>query len=272
MMQTFLLKLKFELLTIDLLFAVVSIGQAVVSIGVSVGVGSIGVREGGVVVGSIAVVSSPDSRVVDPGVGLGVSLSIGSGLSDRLSLSLLHKVGRDRRIGCPRAIRISRPFSVVGVGKTIVSIGVSVGVGSIGVGKGGIVVGSIAIVSSIESRVVQPGVSLGVSLSLGSGLSSGLGLSLLNRDGRGLFNSSSGGGSHNSWGYETSMGAGDESSIIVGASSIGHHMSIGKSVVGIGVGEDTGGGVGEGRVSLGLSGGRGSEGYHQQELHVDDLR
>ena len=46
------------------------------------------------------------------------------------------------------------------------SIGVSVGVGSIGVGKGGVVVGSIAIVTSIESRVVQPGVSLGVSLSI----------------------------------------------------------------------------------------------------------
>merc|ERR1711971_24098 len=94
MMQTFLLKLKFELLTIDLLFAVVSIGQAVVSIGVSVGVGSIGVREGSVVVGSIAVVSSPDSGVVDPGVGLGVSLSISCGLSDRLGLSLLNRDGR----------------------------------------------------------------------------------------------------------------------------------------------------------------------------------
>jgi len=59
-----------------------------VSIGVSVGVGSIGVREGGVVVGSIAVVSSPDSGVVHPGVSLRVSLGISSGLSDRLSLSL----------------------------------------------------------------------------------------------------------------------------------------------------------------------------------------
>ena len=39
--------------------------------------------------------------------------------------------------------------------------------------------------------------------------------------------------------------------------------SIGKSVVGIGVGEDPGSGVGEGRVSLGLSAGKGSEGYHQ---------
>merc|ERR1719264_829219 len=125
----------------------------------------------------------------------------------------------------------------VGVG----SIGVSVGVGSIGVREGGVVVGSISVVTSIESRVVQPGVSLGVSLSLGSGLTNGLSLSLLNRDARGLFNSSSGGGSHNSGGYETSMGAGDESSIIVGTSSIGHHMgvgqSIGKSVVGIGAGE-----------------------------------
>ena len=61
-------------------------------------------------------------------------------------------------------------------------------------------------------------------------------------------------------------------SIVVGASSIGHHMSvgqsIGKSVVGIGVGEDTGGGVGEGRVSLGLSAGRGSEGYHQLNTDI----
>merc|ERR1711971_1066135 len=167
-------------------------------------------------------------------------------------------------------------FAVVSIGQAVVSIGVSVGVGSVGVREGGVVVGSIAVVTYIESRVVQPGVSLGVSLSLGSGLGSRLGLSLLHRDGRGLLNSSSGRGSHNSGGYETSMGAGDKSSIIVGASSIGHHMgvgqSIGKSVVGIGVGEDTGGGVGKGRVSLGLSAGRGSEGYHQQELHVDDLR
>merc|ERR1740123_2138908 len=171
MMQTFLLKLKFELLTIDLLFAVVSIGQAVVSIGVSVGVGSVGVREGGVVVGSIAVVTSPDSGVVNPGISLGVSLSIGSGLGSRPGLSLLRFIGY-RCIGCPRAI--SRPFAVVSIRKTIVSIGVSVGVGSVGVGKGGVVVGSIAVVTSIESRVIQPGVSLGVSLSFGSGLSSGL--------------------------------------------------------------------------------------------------
>ena len=44
--------------------------------------------------------------------------------------------------------------------------------------------------------------------------------------------------------------------------------SIGKSVVGIGVGEDPGGGVGEGRVSLRLSAGRGSEGYHQLNTYT----
>merc|ERR1719458_799777 len=113
-----------------------------------------------------------------------------------------------------------------------------------------------------------PGVSLRVSLSLGSGLGSRLGLSLLHRDGRSLLNIIGGGGSHNSGSYKTSMGAGDESSIIVGASSIGHHMSIGKSIGKsvVGIGEDPGGGVGKGRVSLRLSAGRGSEGYHQQEL------
>merc|ERR1712241_14429 len=137
----------------------------------------------------------------------------------------------------------------------------SVSVGSVGVGEGGVMVGSIAIVTSPDSRVVHPGISLGVSL--GIGLSDRLGLSLLHGDGRFLLNSSGCRGGHNSGGYKTSMGAGDKSSSIVGASSsIGHHMGVGKSVgkgvVGIGVGEDSGSGVGEGGVSLGLSADKGS--------------
>merc|ERR1711992_72739 len=135
--------------------------------------------------------------------------------------------------------------------------------GGIGVGEGGVMVGSIAIVTSPDSRVVQPGVSLRVSL--GISLSNGFSLSLLHSDGRFLLNRSGGGGGHNSGGYKTAMGAGDKSSSIVGASSsIGHHgrmgdgQSVGKGVVGVGVGEDSGSGVGKGGVSLGLSVGKGS--------------
>merc|ERR1711983_733424 len=139
-------------------------------------------------------------------------------------------------------------FAVVSVGKTVVRVDVAVCVGSIGVGEGGVMVGSIAVVTSPDSRVVHPGIGLRVSLS--AGLSNGLSLSLLHSDGRFLLNSSGGGGGHNSGGYKTAMGAGDKSSSIVGASSsIGHHgrMGDGQSVgvVGVGVGEDPGSGVGE---------------------------
>ena len=58
---------------------------------VAVGVGGIRVVEGGVVVGGVAVVTSPHSGVVHPGIGLGVSLGIG--LSSGLGLSLLHRHG-----------------------------------------------------------------------------------------------------------------------------------------------------------------------------------
>merc|ERR1711868_220348 len=135
--------------------------------------------------GGIAIMTSPDSRVVHPGISLGI------GLSNRLGLG------------------ISRPFAVVTIGETIVSIGMSVSVG-------GVMAGSIAIVTSPDSRVVQPGVSLRVSL--GISLSNGFSLSLLHSDGRFLLNSSGGGG-HNSGGYKTAIGAGDKSSSIVGASS-----------------------------------------------------
>merc|ERR1711983_307487 len=100
-------------------------------------------------------------------------------------------------------------FAVVSVGKTVVRVDVAVCVGSIGVGEGGVMVGSIAIVTSPNSRVVHPGIGLRVSLS--AGLSNGLSLSLLHSGG--------GGGGHNSGGYKTAMGAGDKSSSIVGASS-----------------------------------------------------
>merc|ERR1711983_505452 len=134
-------------------------------------------------------------------------------------------------------------FAVVSVGKTVVRVDVAVCVGSIGVGEGGVMVGSIAIVTTPDSRVVHPGIGLRVSLS--AGLSNRLSLSLLHSDGRFLLNSSGDGGGHNSGGYKTSMGAGDKSSSIVGASSsIGHHgsmgvgQSVGKGVMGVGVGED----------------------------------
>merc|ERR1712241_1067507 len=248
--------IKTEILTFDFnfncLFAVVSVGKTVVRIDVAVCVGSVGVGEGSIVMGGIAVVTSPDSRVVDPGIGLRVSLGIG--LSNRLGLSL-HKWHTFSYLG------ISRAFAVVSIGKTIVRIDVAVCVGSVGVCEGGVMVGGIAIVTTPKSRVVDPGISLRVSLS--AGISNRLGLSLLHSDGRFLLNSSGGRGGHNSGGYETAMGAGDKSSSIVGASSsIGHHMgvgqSVGKGVVGVGIGEDLGSGVGEGGVSLRLSTDKGS--------------
>merc|ERR1712244_136772 len=186
--------------------------------------------------GGIAVVTSPNSREVHPGIGLRVSLS--AGLSNGFSLSL-HKWHTFSNLG------ISRAFAVITIGETVVSIGMSVSVGSIGVGEGGVMVGSIAVVTSPDSRVVHPGI--GLRVSLGIGLSNRLGLSLLHSDCRFLLNRSSGGGGHNSGGYETAMGAGDKSSSIVGASSsIGHHgrmgdgQSVGKGVVGVGIGEDPG--------------------------------
>ena len=70
--------------------AVVSVGETVVRIHVAVGVRSIGVGEGGVVMVAVAVVTSPHSRVVHPWVGLRISLGLGGGLSNRLGLSLFH--------------------------------------------------------------------------------------------------------------------------------------------------------------------------------------
>ena len=99
-------------------------------------------------------------------------------------------------------------FAVVSVGKAIVRVHVAVGVGSIRVAEGGVVVGGVSVVTSPHSGVVHPGISLGVSFSIG--LSSGLGLSLRHTH-SGLLNSSGGGGSgDNSGGYERSEGAGDE--------------------------------------------------------------
>merc|ERR1712147_459345 len=127
-------------------------------------------------VGGIAIVTTPDSRVVHPVISLSVSLGIG--LSNGLSLSL-HKW---------HTLGISRAFAVVSIGKTIVRIDVAVCVGSIGVGEGGVMVGGIAIVTTPNSRVVHPGISLRISL--GIGLSNRLGLSLLHSDGRFLLNNS----------------------------------------------------------------------------------
>merc|ERR1711983_411650 len=150
--------IKTEILTFDFnfncLFAVVSVGKTVVRVDVAVCVGSIGVGEGGVMVGSIAVVTSPNSRVVHPGIGLRVSLGIG--LSNGFSLSL-HKW---------HILGISRAFAVVTIGKPIARIDVAVCVGSVGVCEGGVMVGGIAIVTSPDSRVVHPGISPRVSLTM----------------------------------------------------------------------------------------------------------
>merc|ERR1712241_955305 len=149
--------IKTEILTFNFnfncLFAVVSVGKTVVRIDVAVCVGSVGVCEGSIVMGSIAIVTSPDSRVVDPGISLRVSLS--AGLSNGFSLSL-HKW---------HILGISRAFAIVSIGKTIVRIDVAVCVGSVGVCEGGIVMGGIAVVTTPDSRVVHPGISLRVSLS-----------------------------------------------------------------------------------------------------------
>merc|ERR1712020_211853 len=111
---------------------------------------------------------------------------------------------------------------------------------------------AVAVVTSPHSRVVHPWVGLRISLGLG------------------------GGRCNNSGGYERSVGAWNKDSSVVGASSVGDKRSIGQGMgVGqgvIGVGEDSRGGIRKGGVSLGLCAGECSEGYHQQELHVDALR
>merc|ERR1712209_326215 len=117
-----------------------------------------------------------------------------------------------------------------------------VGPGSVGVSVG---VVSISVVSSI----VQPWVSLG--------FSSSLGFSLLNRHGR-LLSSSSRSSDH--WSYESTMSTGDQSSsIIPAASSQERSIVVDERMVSIGVGQDSGSGVDEGRISLGLGLGIGSD-------------
>merc|ERR1712079_407051 len=130
---------------------------------------------------------------------------------------------------------------------------------------------AVAVVTSPHSRVVHPWVGLRISLGLGGGLSNRLGLSLFHSN-NGLLRGScdSGGSCNNSRGYERSVGAWNKDSSVVGASSVGDKRSIGQGM--IGVGEDSRGGIRKGGVSLGLCAGECSEGYHQQELHVDALR
>merc|ERR1719211_251893 len=172
----------------------------------------------GVSVGVIAIAIS------QPGIGL--SISSGLGISGGLS--------------------ISRPLAVVSVGKAVVGVDMGVSVGGIRVGKGPV---GVVAVSSPQSAVVQPGVSLGVGGGLSGGLGNGLGLSLLNSGHSGLLGGG-GGGSHGD--YAISVGAGDKFAVVVGAAG-------------------SQGGVEEGGVSLGLWGGlgAGSQGGHQQEPHVD---
>merc|ERR1719211_646498 len=193
----------------------------------------------GVSVGVIAIAIS------QPGIGL--SISSGLGISGGLS--------------------ISRPLAVVSVGKAVVGVDMGVSVGGIRVGEGPV---GVVAVSSPQSAVVQPGVSLGVGGGLSGGLGNGLGLSLLNSGHSGLLGGG-GGGCHGD--YAISVGAGDKFAVVVGAAggqgSVGQHVGVGP----IGVGQHVPGGVEEGGVSLGLGGGlgAGSQGGHQQEPHVDAL-
>merc|ERR550517_2476286 len=145
----------------------------------------------------------------------------------------------------------------------------AVGIRSIGVGEGGVVMVAVAVVTSPHSRVVHPWVGLRISLGLGRGLSNRLGLSLFHSNNGLLRRSCDSGGCNNSGGYERSVGAWNKDSSVGDKRSIGQGMSVGQGV--IGVGEDSRGGIRKGGVSLGLCAGECSEGYHQQELHVDAL-
>merc|ERR1719418_442824 len=149
----------------------------------------------------------------------------------------------------------------------VVGVDMGVSVGGIRVGEGSV---GVVAVSSPQSAVVQPGISLGVGGGLSGGLGNRLGLSLLNSGHSGLLGGG-GGGSHGD--YAISVGAGDKFAVVVGAAGgqggVGQHIGVGP----IGVGQHVSGGVEEGGVSLGLGGGlgAGSQGGHQQEPHVDAL-
>merc|ERR1719225_261358 len=74
-------------LSISRPLAIVSVGKAVVGVDMGVSVGGIRVGEGPV---GVVAVSSPQSAVVQPGVGLGVGCGLSGGLGNGLGLSLLN--------------------------------------------------------------------------------------------------------------------------------------------------------------------------------------
>merc|ERR1712241_51588 len=65
----------------------VSVGKAVVGVDMGISVGGMGVGKGSV---GVVAVSSPQSAVVQPGVGLGVGGGLSGGLGNGLGLSLLN--------------------------------------------------------------------------------------------------------------------------------------------------------------------------------------
>merc|ERR1712062_461533 len=139
-----------------------------------------------------------------------VSISLGSWFSLSLPLAVVSKVSV-----------VAEVVAVAGVGQPVSVIPIAIGMSSIA-----------------KTVIIQPGVSLGVSLSIS--LSSWLGLSLLYGHG-GLsiiLSSGRGGGSDQAVG-ENSVGAGDSSALVVLAANRGgvdHGV-----VVGIGVAIDQGG-------------------------------
>merc|ERR1719445_2812135 len=165
-----------------------------VSVSVSASVVSVGVGKVARVTKMIAVAvgvgSVPKTVVGQPGVSLGVSLSLSSWLGLGLSLAVVSEV----------------------VGKSVVAVDPGVGEGGVAVGVGSVVV-SVPVGIGVSGIVSQPGVSLRVSLGLS--LSGGLSL-LYGHDGIVL---SSGGSSRShserGEGGENSVSARDEGSLIV---------------------------------------------------------
>merc|ERR1719225_1649627 len=121
--------------------------------GVSVG----GIRVGEGPVGVVAV-SSPQSAVVQPGVGLGVGGGLSGGLGNRLGLSLLNS-GHSGLLG---SVGAGDKFAVVvGASGSQGGVGQHVGVGPIGVGQ------------HVSGGVEEGGVSLGLGGGLGAGSQGG---------------------------------------------------------------------------------------------------
>merc|ERR1712117_917511 len=209
------------------LTVIVSVWESIVRVGMSVGVWGIAVGKW-----SISVVSIK-TAVIQPWVSLWVGLSISGSLGSWLSIS--------------RSLTI-----IMSIWESIVRVGMSVCVWGIAVGKWSI--GMVA----IKTAVVQPWVSLWVSLSISSRLSSWLSLSLLNRlnSCSSLLSWSSSSGSNNR-GYKTTMGTWDNNTLVISAASLQKRncmMDIRVSCIWEGsIRVDSGSGVDKGWISLSLN-------------------